>query len=445
MREISRLRFDSLAGYSRSPMMPLFAEEVGWFEEANEKVLGVLVRDIPDNDFGCYVLGRDAKGRYRTVWLECSLPTADESVALLARKLAEHAQMRPEEFYQGDEVGKPLDFFTPVRGVETLNPNCQSLIGQRGYSPALKLITEMMNYFEDADGNFVEQFQTTGFDARLWELYLYALFTELGYRFDRKYPAPDFHCIGPRGNFFIEATTVNPSAGDAKIDESTRQAYFEHYVPIKFGSALFSKLDRGTKPKYWELPHVVGHPFVLAIQDFHQPLSMSWSSSALVEYLYGIRQRERRKADGGIEVVSEPVKFYRWGEKEIPCCFFNQPNSENVSAVIANPSGTLSKFNRMGFVAGFGDRDIRMVRKGFCYRGSVTPQDFSDEVHLPGYSETWVEGLSVYHNPNAINHLHEDAIPGAAHCTSRDARIVCSMPGFHPMGSITAIVVPTRS
>jgi hypothetical protein len=305
-------------------------------------------------------------------------------------------------------------------------------------------MTELMNYFEDADGNFVQQFQSSGFDARLWELYLYALFTELGYRFDRRHPAPDFHCLGLGGNFFVEATTVNPSAGGLNIDASTRRAYFEHYVPMKFGSALFSKLDRGGKPKYWELPHVAGHPFVLAVQDFHEARAMSWSSSALVEYLYGIRQRDRKKADGSIEIDSEPVKSYRWGDKEIPCGFFAQPQAENISAVIANPSGTLSKFNRMGFLAGFGDRDIRMVRKSFGYRGSVLPQDFVDEVHRPGYSETWVEGVSVYHNPGAIHPLDEDAVPGAAHCTSRDGRIVCSMRGFHPMGSITAIVVPTK-
>jgi hypothetical protein len=37
MKPISKLRFDSLAGYSRSPMMPLLVEEGGWFEDANEK------------------------------------------------------------------------------------------------------------------------------------------------------------------------------------------------------------------------------------------------------------------------------------------------------------------------------------------------------------------------------------------------------------------------
>jgi hypothetical protein len=425
--------------------MPLFAEEFGWFEEGNEKVLGVLVRDIVDYDFACYVLGRDRKGRYRTVWLECARSTIQETVELLRKALAEHADMPPEEFYQGDEVGDAVDFFTPVGSAERFSPNFQTLITARGYSPALKLMRETMNYFEDADGNFVQQFQSSGFDARLWELYLYALFTELGYRFNRKYAAPDFHCIGLRGDFFVEATTVNPSASHDEIDDSTQQAYFEHYVPIKFGSALFSKLDRRGKPKYWELAHVVGHPFVLAVQDFHELRSMSWSSSALVEYLYGIRQRERRKLDGSSEIVSEPVKSYRWGDKEIPCGFFSQPDAENISAVIANPTGTLSKFNRMGFIGGFGDRDIRMVRKSFGYRGSVIPQDFVDEIHGHGYSETWVEGVSVYHNPSAIHPLDEGAIPCAAHCTSRDGRILCNMPGFHPMGSITAIVVPTRT
>ena len=64
-------------------------------------------------------------------------------------------------------------------------------------------------------------------------------------------------------------------------------------MPIKFGSPLFSKLNR--KNKYWDLPHVAGHPFVLAIHDYHglatsdTPGSMTWSRAGLVNYLYGVR------------------------------------------------------------------------------------------------------------------------------------------------------------
>ena len=439
MKPISKLRFDSLAGYTRSPTMRLSARELGWFEEADEKVLGVLVLDLPDNDYACYVLGRDAKGRFRTVWIDCSIPTAEKACARLETKLAEYAQMPPAEFYQGDEVGKPLDFFTPVVEAEKQHPNFRALISGRGYSPALGLLAEMMHYFEDADGNFVQQFQSTGFDARLWELYLYALFTELGYGFNREHAAPDFHCQGLLGEFFLEATTVNPSDIAPALDDSTRQAYLEHYVPIKFGSALFTKL----KKRYWELPHVGGYPLVFAVQDFHAPRSMIWSSSALVEYLYGIRQVERKRADGFAEIVSEPVETYMWEGKEIPAGFFLQPDTENISAVLANPSGTISKFNRIGFLSGFGDRDIRMLRKGICYRDALMPQEFADEVHSPDYRETWCEGLSVYHNPRANQPLFADAIPGAAHHSSRDGRILSRLPWFHPVASVTCIVAAT--
>lgn len=394
--------------------------------------------DLSDSDYACYVLGRDAKGRFRAVWIDHSIATAEEACARLERKLAEYAKNPPVDFYQGDEVGKPLDFFTPVVAAQNQHPNFHALIYQRGYSPALDLLVEMMHYFEDADGNFVQQFQSTGFDARLWELYLYALFTEFGYGFNREHAAPDFHCQGLLGEFFVEATTVNPSAVTPTLDDSTRQEYFEHYVPIKFGSALFTKL----KKRYWELPHVAGRPLVLAVQDFHAPQSMSWSSTALVEYLYGIRQVEKSRADGSSEIVSEGVATYMWEGKEIPSGFFLQPSTENISAVLANPAGTISKFNRMGFLAGFGDRDIRMLRNGLCYRDSLTAQEFVDEVHSSDYSETWCEGLSVYHNPKANQPLPAEAIPTAAHHYSEGGRILSRLPQFHPVGSITVVVTP---
>jgi len=43
------------------------------------------------------------------------------------------------------------------------------------------------------------------------------------------------------------------------------------------------------KSDYLTLPHVKGKPFILAIADFHEESSMTWSSSALTTYLYGRR------------------------------------------------------------------------------------------------------------------------------------------------------------
>ena len=45
----------------------------------------------------------------------------------------------------------------------------------------------MMRWHEDADGNLIEQFQTSGFDARIWELYLFAALSEAGYGIDRSF------------------------------------------------------------------------------------------------------------------------------------------------------------------------------------------------------------------------------------------------------------------
>src|SRR5207249_11190140 len=112
-----------------------------------------------------------------------------------------------------DEKGQPVDFFAPVRPAEQLNPAFVALSTKEGYSPARGIIEPMMRWYEDADGNFVEQFQTTGFDARLWELYLFAALGEAGYKLDRSRPAPDFTAQGLLGQFCIEATTVNPTIG----------------------------------------------------------------------------------------------------------------------------------------------------------------------------------------------------------------------------------------
>jgi len=215
--------------------------------------------------------------------------------------------------------------------------------------------------------------------------------------------------------------------------------YFQHYVPRKFGSVLFSKLNK----RYWERPHVSGKPLVFAVQDFHTIRAMSWSNTALVEYLYGIRQTRKNTPEGPSSIVSEPIKEFVWQGKPIPAGFFYQPDTENISAVMANPEGTISKFKRIGFLAGFGDRRIRMIRNGQAYYdGSSDPDNFVREVYAREYSETWCEGTSIYHNPQAKHPLDPESIPGAAHHMSRDGRILSRLPPFHPVGSLTYTLIP---
>lgn len=69
MRRISKLRFDALAGYARLPMAQIMAEELGWFELQGSLVVGAVIRDREDNDYGGLVFAPDAKHRYRWVGL----------------------------------------------------------------------------------------------------------------------------------------------------------------------------------------------------------------------------------------------------------------------------------------------------------------------------------------------------------------------------------------
>jgi hypothetical protein len=437
MRPIERRRFEAFAGYTRNPNLAFLIEELAWYEEGGEILLGLVSLDRTDRDYVAHVLGRDAKRRFRAVGLRSGFETQAEATIWLRDELAKLVQKPPSFHHQGDEEGEPVDFFKPIVTEEKRSYAFEQLRAHISYSPALGLIRELMHYYEDPDGNFIEQFQSTGFDARIWEVYLYAAFTEMGYGFDRSRPVPDFHCEGPPGNLFVEATTLGVSPKTPARTAENIQSYLEDYVPIRFSSTLGAKLEK----RYWELPHVAGVPFTIAIQDFHAPGSMTWTAQALCEYLYGLRQRER---DG--EVVSERIDTHRWDKKEIPSNFFRQPGAENVSAVIANPAGTLPKFKRMGYLIGFGERALRMRRQGIAFlEGQSEPSRFDVDVTAEGYSETWCEGLAIYHNPDAKIPLPIEAFPGAGHFTVENGWLMSKLPPFFPIGSQTLTLSPKRA
>jgi hypothetical protein len=250
MKRLSRLRFDALAGYIRDPRSALVSEELAWYGEQDERVLGVILRDTVDDDYVSIVLGRDERQCFRAVDVDSSLPSFSGAKRTLNSAIERWTTRPDEDFYQDVGHGSAMGFFRPVARRERLNVTFETVYESLSYSPAKEIIAAVTYYFEDPDGNFVEQFQTAGFDARVWELYLFAAMHELGYAFDRSFPAPDYLCLGLRWSFFIEAVTVNPTIQNGISSESgpptertEKQKYLEEYMPIKFGSALFSQIE----------------------------------------------------------------------------------------------------------------------------------------------------------------------------------------------------------
>lgn len=447
MKEIAKHRFNAIAGYARHPRAAIYGEELAYFEAADGSILGLLIRDRTDGDYAGVAFGRDAKLRFR--WTSAtdfqeSPELAQEALTKLMTKLLDE----PEEFHhQGDERGEPVDFFTPMHPPEVLHPDFQQVASDIGFFPARGIIEPLMRWHEDLDGNFVEQFQSTAFDQRIWELYLFATLIELGFSLDATHAVPDFVATCLFGSIAVEAVTVGPTRQGAETvppppleTEQQMDAYLRDYMPIKFGSPLFSKLRK----KYWEKQQISGVPLVFAIADFSSPGSLIHTQSALERYLYGYSFDAARDEQGRDEVRPKKIIEHRWGDKVVPSGFFELPDSEHVSAVISTTAGTISKFNRMGILAGFDAGNVLMTRTGTVVDPDPearAPLLFKAIVNAKGYHESWVEGLNVYHNPRAIIPLEERLIPGAAHhhCDS-EGNWTTSAPRFHPLASSTEIL-----
>lgn len=449
MNDISKAHFEALAAYCRQPAALFAAEELRWLEAHNEAMLIVVIRDVADADYAAMVLARDMMDRYRWVEMTAFFDTVDQALAAAPEAVERVFSDFDKQRTQGDEKRNPVDFFTPLVPKEKLNRDFETITAIEGYSPAVELMKPMMRWYEDADGNFVEQFQTTGFDTRLWELYIFAMLVEAGYVLDRSVPIPDFYARNAFGEICVEATTVNPTR-DAQgkpvptppLDTEEQIRLFQkEYMPIRFAGPLTAKLAK----KYWEKPNVQGRPLLFAIQDFHAPMSMMVSRSALPIYLYGMTWDWHHDANGKLVIVPQKVDVHRWGTKEVQSGFFNLPDAENVSAVIANATATISKFNRMGVLGGFGSKRVRLVREGTAARvdpNASEPMHFVHDVNALEYSEAWMEGVDVFHNPRAKYPLDPAMLPGAAHHRLLESGQMDSrVPAWQPFASVTRIFV----
>jgi len=344
------------------------------------------------------------------------------------------------------EVNKTL--FAPVVPLANLHPSYEHLRSWPGAESARQMMDDVYQDFNDPDGNFLEQFQTTGFDARVFELYLFAYLTRSGFDVSRAHPNPDFIVERNGLRVALEATTVNPPTSGAMsgvgkkladLSEEEIHTYCKNELPIRFGSPLFSKLQK----RYWELEHCRGLPFVIAIEAFHDEESLALSDTALSSYVYGIEQAASWAGDGTLSVATATIQKHEVGSKAIPSGFFVQPGAENVSAVVFTNSGTYPKFSRMGYQHGYACEKVSITRYGYCFNpepSAMDPTLFSYNMDEPPLVESWAQGLVVLHNPRCQNPLPRDFFPGAVQGYIVDGQFRTDHVAWHPMSSKTIIM-----
>lgn len=218
-------------------------------------------------------------------------------------------------------------------------------------------------------------------------------------------------------------------------------------MPMKFGGALTAKLDKRLGGRgYWALPETDGLPFLIAIADFHvaasrlEPGSMVYSQSALPIYLYGTEYDAEHDSAGALQIGYRKRIEHMFRAKKIESGFFDLPGAENVSAVLFSNAGTMSKFTRMGALAGFTTPDFRYFRKGFMVSldpDAMDGREVGVDIQDPRYSEDWGDELQVFHNPGAARPFDPDLLPQASHHHWEDDRIVSIQSPFTWLTSVT--------
>lgn len=438
---INKKLFDIYLLFTREPFVQYFSEELEFYSNGNGGLLGLISLDITDQDYYGCILSRDKSKQYRAELVTASVETIEEVREWIDDKMSSNSII----FH--DNKHEYFDLFQNLNNKDNQHPNFKLLSSNVALSMAKETVKEVSYHYKDIDGNFIDQFQSiNGFDSRVWELFLFCFFREQFFSFKRNFNSPDYMVEKFNEEIAVEAVIVSRKTeleSNAKNDKEIQEK-LKNDIPLLFGNALFDKM----KMKYWEKEHVKGKPFAIAIADFHDTMSMTWTFNSLSDYLYGYKYEHSFDENG--ELIVKPIKigdYTKPNGTKIPSGFFFQPNSENVSAIIFSSCGTLSKFNRMGKQAELGSDIPTLIRTGTFY--NHTPN--ADKPNFVTYKvdkeskETWSEGTVVYHNPNAKIPLNpaffDDKV---AQCFFRDKLIHSKMPKYFPYNSFTQNLIPKQ-
>jgi len=338
------------------------------------------------------------------------------------------------------------DLTTPQVDEGKFNPLFRQLILNPGFDPACQLIKEIGKEFNDIDGNLIEQFQTTGFNQRLWELLLYQFFKENQFLIRREGDNPDFFISKSVFEIAVEAVTSNATDNDIETEELIKktlnfknpeerklaQRQIIDQTTIKLGSALFSKLSK----KYWDKEHIKGKPLILAIEAFHHSHANNFPDYKIISYLYGFVIKHETYAEGKTISKNEFINEYTYKDKTIPYGFFNLPDSENISAIIFTNTGNIDKFNRMGSQNGYSNKNVILIRVG-TYHTLEKAEYFEYYVGSGKHTETWSEGFSIFHNPKALFPIPKEMFHPNRQMWLTDNGFDGHMPDFFPFTSVT--------
>ena len=86
--------------------------------------------------------------------------------------------------------------FEAVVNERRQHPSFRDIAASDAHVGARALMQQTLEQWDSPDRQFVRDFQTEGFDARVFELYLAATLDSLGWTVRAESGRPDFRCLG---------------------------------------------------------------------------------------------------------------------------------------------------------------------------------------------------------------------------------------------------------
>ena len=301
-----------------------------------------------------------------------------------------------------------MDLFTPVVPPERQHPNFRFLTSIELSGPERAVLQDWATGFQDRDGKFVKEFQTT-YNSSFWELYLFAAFKELGCSVDFRYSSPDFVVDSPVGEFVAEATIASHPDGytpewerhiDINAVFDVNREELLTVATIRLANAITSKHRKYTN-SYAKLPHVQGKPFVICLAPFEQPFFFLQNDLAIRRVLYAFdRHLYQDDRATGTRIVFGATTTESVGKDNgasVPMGLFTRPGMEEVSAVLFSNTATYTKVRAL---AGEGPYPVLFFAARYN-ADDLEPRMI--ELPRPQYSETVLDGLHLCLNPFATH------------------------------------------
>lgn len=296
-----------------------------------------------------------------------------------------------------------MDLFTPIVSETQQHHNFHTITKQNNQFNS-DVMNEWASGFQDRDGKFVKEFQTT-FDSSFWELYLFAALKQFGMKVDFSVPSPDF-LVTTHGGVNIEATVALHAQGtpseysERRVEDIPRDLNeLNRQTMLRIRNSIDTKHKKYSK-LYAALDHVRNRPFVLAITAFDSPYARLACQRAIEAVLYGYYvDEERFLREGGTLQSNRLTSVRKNNLSEVPLAVFGMEEFTWLSAVIFSSCASWGKVRALS-----GDPNPNIFFEAVKLNtNSVVPHVI--RARKSQYSESLLDGLRIYHNPSATHKL----------------------------------------